>query len=295
MPVMFIKSDPDMLVAKQAMDDISRLWNNSREEGKAFLKEFSSDEEKRNEFWKHYYKKRIIGSRVKVSEDGWTKNSLADMLPQKAINWMQSMLDSWGESSAGAPDTSSLIKTTEAMYESIIGMIKDVVKIIDAYTRLFLDQQLTLLVLPPISGEALNLGSITYKYNEDLFQMLAAPDFDYSGKKSAVELLSEYLITLPDILQTAAKDIETDPAIKTGIGYPASKQVELFGEITVANPFNKENIETNVVNFLRPDYFVGGWVFVFKGPSIDLVYAQARAFFSIFGINIPEFKTDYSI
>ena len=290
-PMMFLVSYADMTRAKEAFENIENLFCKFKKQGGAFLKEFSEDptKEKPNGFWEHYYRRQIIGTRKRVNESGWYKNSMLDFLPERAVKYLQNALDSWTQAANGTPDSSSLIKKTEAMYNTIFEAIKEITLIIDAYTRLFLDSQISILKLPPVHGEAINAGNTAYKFNKDMFDMLKKPNVSYSGKKPAVEVLSEYLYEVPTAMKDGVKEVESSFDYDFSYDLSEKEQINLFGsDKTVSNPFNKENIRQNAANFLALDYMVGGIVFMFKGPSVKLVTEQVRAFLSIFGQSLPE-------
>lgn len=292
LPLVFLTSGPDMTRTAEAFDNIDNLFGKFKKDGGVYLKSFQGkygDPEYQSSvkgFWKHYYNKRIVGSRKKVIENGWYKQSLLGGLPENGLKWLNTTLASWAKIAEGAPDSSSLIEQTQGMYDTIFETIKEISIIIDGYTRLFLDQQITLLKFPAIHGEPINAGNSQYTFNKELFDMLADPDIDLSGKKPAYEILAEYLLTLPDLLQTTADNLEKDSSYGTSLEVSEASQLELFGKIKVSNPFNKENVQTNAANFLREDYFVGGFVMVFKGPSIEVVTAQVKTFLSIFGLSL---------
>ena len=296
LPVVYLISMADMAVADQAFDNLENLFNKAGNEGKAFMKELTEnsgelkgmeDTADPNGFWKHYYTKRIIGSRKKLIDyEGWNKMSIMDLLPSDAVAMLQALSDSWTQVADGVPDSSSLIAKTEAMYDSIFASIKEVVRIIDAYTRLFLDNQITLLQLPAIEGEALKAGNSIYELNKDLFDMLNPPNFDYSGKKPAVQVLSEFMAGLPSLLKEHAYKVEQDPLDSVTLGMSEAEQEDLYGEVQVENPFHKSDIHPNFTNFLRNDYYVGGMVCMFKSGSLKLVEEQAASFLRLFGVSL---------
>lgn len=297
LPVVYLVSFPDLAAADEAFENIENLFNSTKKEANAFVTEFKDaneaftgmeDTTEPSGFWKHYYTKRVIGSRKKmIDAEGWNKMSVIDLLPKQAINILQSLSDSWSViGGAGIPDSSDLIKRTEAMYDNIFASIQQVVTIIDSYTRLFLDNQITLLQLPPIEGEAIKAGNSAYVLNADLFKLLSPANFDYSGKKAATSVLSEFMSELPSLLKEHAFEIEQDPLEDVSLGMAESIQEDLFGDVEVDNPFNKSSIQPNFTNFLRNDYFVGGMVCIFKGPSLKLVEEQASSFLRLFGVSL---------
>lgn len=290
-PMMFVVSYADITRAQEAFGNIENLFCKFKKQGGEFLKEFGEDptKEKPNGFWQHYYRRQIIGTRKRVNETGWYKNSMLDLLPERAVLYLQNALDSWTQAANGTPDSSSLIKKTEAIYNTIFEAIKEIALIIDGYTRLFLDSQISILKFPPVHGEALTAGNTAYKFNKDMFDMLKRPNISYSGKKPAVEVLSEYLYEVPNAMKEGVKEVESSFEYDFSYDLSEKEQISLFGsDKTVPNPFNKENIRENAANFLALDYMVGGIVFMFKGPSIKLVTEQVKAFLSIFGQSLPE-------
>lgn len=296
LPLFFLVSYADIERAKEAFSNLKNLFGNFKDEGKGFIKEFTEafgalrgmeDTAEPAGFWDHYYTKRIVGSRKKQIDFGsWNKVSLMDMMPEEAILMLQDLLDSWSKVSDGTPYSSSLVKRTEAIYAAIFASIKEVVRIIDGYTRLFLDNQLTLIKAPPIEGEVIKAGNSIYKYNKELFDLFNSPDFDYSGVKPAVQVLSEFVTSLPDFLRQAAFEVEQDPLMDLSLDMSEQAQEELFGKTGVKNPFSKESIQPNFTNFLRNDSFVGGMVIVFKSGSLSTAVDQAKAFLSLFGVSL---------
>jgi len=296
LPIFFLVSYADISRAKEGFKNLENLFGKFKDEGTGFVKEFTEafgslrgmeDTVEPSGFWNHYYTKRTVGSHKKqIDMGGWNKISLMDMLPEEAILMFEALLESWSKASEGVPDSSSLIKRTEAIYEAIFASIKEVVRIIEGYTRLFLDNQLTLIQAPPIHGEVLKAGNTVYKFNEEMFKLLSQPDFDYSGKKPAVQVLSEFVSELPSFIQESAFEIEQDPLIDVSLDMSEETQEDLFGKTGIKNPFSKDSVQPNFTNFLRNDYYVGGMVCVFKSGSLKAVVDQAKAFLSLFGVSL---------
>jgi len=289
--VLMIVSFKDLKRAQESFENIRNIWGKFKTEGENLLKDIqksvtgeeTTDVEDSQGFWKHYYRKRIVGSRARINEDGWYKQSLLDLLPKSAIHYFQDLLDSWGEVADGASDSSDLIVRTQAMYDMIFEMMDNIIIAVDAYSKLFTDNQITILKLPVIQGKPINAGNTAYKFNADLFDLNKPPNVDYSGRKTAVEQLGEYVLTLPEQLKEGAKDIEQGGY---NLGFSEAQQLELFGSVDVANPFNTSGTKQNYTNFLRQDYNVGALALVFKGPSTTLLEAQVNTFLGMFGIEI---------
>jgi len=188
------------------------------------------------------------------------------------------MLDSWQATADGASRYTDLIERTQTTMDFILRMVEEVSIALDAYSRLFTDTQVSVISLPGVSGEAVT-NNADYKLNADIYKIMRPSS--YSGKKTAVEVLSEYVTTLPQTLKDASKELEQK---KYNLGFSEQEQLYLNGEVRVENPFKATGDKNNYANFLREDYCVGGIAFLFKGPSLSLLETQVESFFSIFGL-----------
>lgn len=291
--VMLLVSYKNMDRANEAFDNIKNIWGKFKTEGEKLSKdlyatitgnklaEHSAAEP--NGYWRYYYRKRLASSRKRVNEDGWYKQSLLDIFPDQATDYFLNLMESWSKVADGVPASSDMIARTQAIYDQIFAILKEIAVILDAYSKLFTDNQITCLVLPPIHGEAILAGNTAYKFNKDIFDMLKSPNVNYSGKKTANEQLQEYLMTLPSLIKDGAKQIEKEG---TNINWGNNTQLETLGKITKDNPLGATTPKENFSNFLREDYQVGGVSIIFKGASTTLVQAQLNTFLGMFGLSL---------
>ena len=289
LPIMMMVSFKDLTRAREAFANIEKLWGKFKTEGDDLVKALKKsipgfapepDATEPEGFWKHYYQKRLVGSReTPKSSESWHKQNILKLFPESEMRRLQGMLDSWGAAADGSSKQTDLVEKTGETVTFMLSIVDEVVIALDAYSKLFTDNQLTIVKLPGITGEAIT-SSKDYSLNADIYKIMRPSSI--TGRKTATEILGEFSSTLPNLMKDASKNLEQGGY---NLGFANAEQLELLGAVQVDNPFNASGAKKNYTNFLREDYNVGGVVMVFKGPSLSLLTEQVNAFLGMWGIS----------
>lgn len=159
MTVMFVFSFKDLAEAQRRIAQLKALFTSFEGKRAAILKAqigYTTWDEVKEEFWGHYQKKYLAGSRAEVQPGDWTKYSVADVIGiSAAANNLALMLDQM--SRIPDPLAMTLAGRIGKIYDEIIGTIHDMALIVNDFKELLFDAQITVLLLPPVSGSASNV------------------------------------------------------------------------------------------------------------------------------------------
>lgn len=159
MTVMFVFSFKDIAEAQRRIAQLKALFTAFEGQRAAILKAqigYTTWDEVKEEFWGHYQKKYLAGSRAEVQPNGWIKHSVADII---GISAVASRLTLALDQMSRVPDplAMNLSNRIGKIYDEIIGTIHDMALVVNDFKELLFDAQITVLLLPPVSGSASNI------------------------------------------------------------------------------------------------------------------------------------------
>ena len=157
--VMFLFSFKDLAEANRRAQQLKDLFTAFQGQRADILKAqvgYTDFDQVKQEFWGHYQKKYLAGSRAQQTPNSWIKHSVADII---GVSQAANVLTNYMNQISRVPDSAAfnLSDRIDKVFDQIIGVLDDITLVVDAYVKLLLDTQITVLLLPPITGSVSNI------------------------------------------------------------------------------------------------------------------------------------------
>ena len=301
MSVMLLFTAKDLTEANKRINGLGALWDKTKKDAlaiKGFIErtvEEQAEIDRRKEadkkdFFKHYYRKVIIGSHKQQQlTEVWHKQTLADLMPKDFVLGFQRWLSAWEDSYEFDANLYKLSDAVDKFWKDVLAFVEDMQVIVDAYVRAFTDTQLTFIVSPPIVGEALVAGQVK-ALDQHIFDSLVPPVASYSGTKSATQVYIEFLHELQGAIQASAKDLTT---VGYSLGLEKNMQEKMFGggsvsgfpavadSEVVVNAVARTVAVTAVTGISKFSYYVKGQRYETDSVSVAVPSVSADSHFFV--------------